>query len=440
MTSGRLRASVAASDRAEDPRNCMHLSRLKGALERALTDPAVEGDAAACRIGVTLLSSDPGPNGTEERITLWPGRDSAGHVVCRASAEVWRRVFTAVPAIGYQSFGALRRRPSEFTIDSGDLLWAQALPFMERLLNALRQRAVPRPDQPRHFDALRHLQGRYLSLAGPVNTWVYSEECGSTSAPVLLMLHTAGADARQWHGLMAQETLREQWRLMAFDLPAHGRSPLPAGSHNWTWRLDQPQYIDWVLRYLDAMQIERAALVGCSMGAAIGLPLLARHPDRFAGAILLETPYCSPGRRSPYLNHAEVHGARLSAAWVEALLSPSSPASGRDHATWIYSQAAPGVYDGDLAFYSDEFNAHQHTAGIDTTRTPLWLLTGDYDYSATPGDSRRVAEEIPGAHFQELHGFGHFPMVENPDGLMPYLAAPLQALRDRILQDRGNAR
>ena len=176
------------------------------------------------------------------------------------------------------------------------------------------------------------------------------------------------------------------------------------------------------------------------MGSAIALPLLARHADRFHGAILLETPYRSPGRRSPYLNHAEVHGARLSAAWVAGLLSPNSPASGRHHATWVYSQAAPSVYDGDLAFYSDEFNAHEHTAMIDTRRTPLWLLTGDYDYSATPDDSRRVAQEIPGAHFQELRGFGHFPMVENPDGLMPHLVAPLKALHDRIvggLRPRG---
>ncbi len=388
----------------------MHLPDLKDALERALADPAIATDAAACRIGVTLVSSDADGAGGEERLTLWPGREAAGHVVCRAARAVWQRVFAAVPDVGYQSFGALRRRPGELTIEGGDLHLAQALPLMERLLDALRRGAAPKPDRPRHFDALGHLQGRYLPLAGPVETWVYSEESGSPAAPALLMLHTAGADA----------------------LPALALPPLPAGQPNWTWRLEQQQYIDWVLRYLDAMQVDRVALMGCSMGAAIGLALLARHPDRFAGAVLLETPSRSPGRRSPYLNHAEVHGARLGAAWVGALLSPTSPASGRDHATWIYSQAAPGVYDGDLAFYSDDFDAHDHTAAIDTARTPLWLLTGDYDYSATPADSRRVADEIPGARFEQLRGFGHFPMVENPDGLMRALAAPLQALRARL--------
>jgi len=146
---------------------------------------------------------------------------------------------------------------------------------------------------------------------------------------------------------------------------------------------------------------------------------------------LLEAPYCSPGRRSKYLNHPQVHGARLAAAWVGALLSPTSPKAGRDQATWIYSQGAPGIYDGDLAFYSDDFDAHEHTAVIDNQRTPLYLLTGDYDYSATPADSQRIADEVHGASFSALPGFGHFPMVENPQGLLPFLKAPLQALRQR---------
>lgn len=412
----------------------MHLSQLEDAVERALADPAVRADAAACRIAVTLAAGEPG---AEQRLRLWPGRDSAGELVCRAAPEVWARVFSPLPPVGYQSFGALRRRPAQFTLEGSELHWAQALPFLERLLERMRRPpADAAQTRPRHFDALPHLRGRYLRLESAAETWVYSEECGAADGPPLLMLHTAGSDARQWHGLMAQPALREQWRLLAFDVPGHGRSPLPAGQPNWVWKLQQEQYIDWVLRYLDAQQLDRVALLGCSMGAAIGLPLLARHPDRVAGAILLEVPYCSPGRRSPYLNHAEVHGARLSAAWVGALLSPESPAAGRDHATWIYSQGAPGVYDGDLAFYSDEFDARRHTAGIDTRRTPLWLLTGDYDYSATPEDSRRVADAVPGSRFQELKGFGHFPMVENPDGLLPHLVGPLAALRPHILANQ----
>ena len=436
---------------------------LARALQAALTDPALEADLANCPIAVTLVVTGyAGADATRLSLAARDGR--AGTVECQADAATWARFLASCPDVGFQSFGALRRQPAIFQVVGEDRHWAQALPMLERLADMLRRRRGNGLDQgsgdglgqgnrdrnrngngtgltskpgARHLAALPHLSGRYVALRDSPDTWAYSEEAGQTSGPALLMLHTAGADGRQWHGLMAQEDLRRDWRLLAFDLPGHGRSPLPAGQPNWLWQLDQQQYLDWVLRYLDAQRLDRVALIGCSMGAAIGLPLLARHPDRFAGAILLETPWRSPGRRSPWLNHAQVHGARLAAAWVGALLSPSSAPAQRDHATWIYSQGAPGIYDGDLAFYSDQFDASVHTAAIDTGRTPLWLLTGDYDYSATPADSRRVAEAIPGARFLEMSGFGHFPMVEDPDGLMPYLSGPLATLRGRLLTPGG---
>lgn len=417
------------------------ISHLEDAVAFAMADPAVRADAAGCRIGLRLeITPDVGgPHFPVRSVTLRVGDSDAGQIICRANWSFWQQVLTPIPTVGYQSFGALRRQKTGFEVVGHELHWMQALPLLERLLEVLRQYTSPRSTQvPPHFQALVHLTGRYLQLDSIPQTWVYSEECGNAEAPPMLMLHTAGSDARQWHGLMAQSTFRADWRLLGFDLPGHGRSPLPAGDRNWTWTLSEDKYIHWVLRYLDAQQLDRVALMGCSMGSAIGLALLAKHSDRFFGGILLETPYCSPGRRSPYLNNAEVHGARLSAAWVSALLSPTSPAEGRDHATWIYSQAAPSVYDGDLAFYSDQFNAHNHTGQIDTKQTPLWMMTGDYDYSATPADSHRVADEIAGANFQVLKGFGHFPMVENPAGLMPHLKHPLTALHAHIRERSNN--
>ncbi len=423
------------------------LSTLPARLQRAWSHPAVQADGAACPLGLHL-AWDAGSGLAAGQVTLWPGVPGAAQLTCRTQPAVWEQVLSAVPPVGCQSFGALRRRPDVFSVEGTELSWVQALPFLERLLETLRRQdagtdasdgeasdkvaGTAGAEPPAHLRALPHIQGRYVQLNTQPATWVYSESCGSPHATTLLMLHTAGSDTRQWHGLMAQPTLRRDWHLLGFDMPGHGRSPLPQDEPNWIWRLTENRYIDCVLNYLDALQLERVCLMGCSMGSAISLALLAKHPDRFHGAVLLEAPYHSPGRRSPYLHHAQVHGARLSAAWVGALLSPTSPAAGRDYATWIYSQGAPGVYDGDLAFYSDEYNAHTHTAHIDTSRTPLWLFTGDYDYSATPADSARIAQEIPGAQFQTLEGFGHFPMVENPDGLLPLIQPALTTLLNRI--------
>ncbi|MBA3478573.1 MAG: alpha/beta hydrolase, partial [Lautropia sp.] len=286
------------------------------------------------------------------------------------------------------------------------------------------------PEQVPDAESLGLIRGRYLPLDVPGlgSVWVYEESTGAQALPPMLLLHTAGADSRQWHALMTDQRLLADWRMLAFDLPFHGRSNPPLHWNGDPWRLDARRYIATIDAYLDAAGIRRALIVGCSMGAAAGLAYLAERPERALGAILLEAPFRSAGRRSPFLDHPAVHAGRVSAAWVQALLSPLSPGSRRRRATWIYGQAGPGVYEGDLGFYSDEFDAACYLGRIDTSRTPLWLLTGEYDYSATPADSRRIADAIPGAHFQSMPGLGHFPMVENPDLLMTWLQPPAAAL------------
>lgn len=414
----------------------LDLKKFDSSLRSALSAPEVLADAIRCRARIELeLWSGGTSAGTNLNArTLWPGKPEGPVVILRASEVIWSKVFDSLPPVGHQSIGALRRQCSGFSIQADDLVLAQALPFIERLIEGVRlffNRQLP--DQGNGWGDLRHISGTYLPLEKSQQDWVYAERSGLDKGPTLLMLHTAGADSRQWHGLMTQESLQKDWCMHSFDLPAHGRSPLPSGAHNWNWCLTEELYLKWVIAYMNAAEIDKAVLMGCSMGSAIGLALLAKFPHRFSGAVLLEAPYRSPGRRSKYLNDPEVNGGRLGAAWVGSLLSPSSSKSARDFATWIYSQAAPGVYDGDLAFYSDDFDAHHHTASIDTSKTPVWLLTGDYDYSATPADSRRVAQEIAGANFIELPGFGHFPMVENPKGLMPHLQLPLSEIRKTFL-------
>jgi pimeloyl-ACP methyl ester carboxylesterase len=343
-------------------------------------------------------------------------------IVLEANFITWQEAFKKTPKPGFQSFGALYRLSEDYKLKAPALAFAQALPALEALLESARQNLHHETDAGSHTDDLSPLKGQYAKSG---SDWIYYETVGQTDQPVICMLHTAGADSRQWHGLMAMPELQKDWRMIAFDMPGHGRSPLPDGQPNWQWQLTQARYVEVVRQFIQSQIGQPVVLMGCSMGAAIGLPLLAQHPTLFSAAILLETPYHSPGRRSPFLDHPRVHGGRLAATWVASLLSPLSPLWRRNQARWIYSQGAPSVYDGDLAFYSDEFKAFNHTAQIDTRKTPLWLLTGDYDYSASPSETLRVANEIPGSIFQAMPGFGHFPMTEDPHRLVQTHLGPI---------------
>ena len=400
---------------------------IQATFEMCLQRPEVKADARYCDYQYQIVITD--LDGQTQIIPILLSQPGMSCITLKASSATWSKIWSAKPPVGYQSIGALRRQTPDFSIAGEVLGIVQSLPFLERLIQTFRNILHPQKNLPINWDGLENLTGSYLKIGSQKDMWIYQEQVGSKEQPSLLMFHTAGADSRQWHGLMRNEALQSEWDMRVFDLPGHGRSPLPFGSPNWNWRLTEDDYLGWIVDYMDAAQIKKAVLMGCSMGSAISLALMAKYPDRVIGGILLETPYRSPGRRSEYLNHPKVHGNRLAAAWVGSLLSPNSPQANKDYATWIYSQGAPSTYDGDLAFYSDDFDARHHSGFIDTQKTPLWLFTGDYDYSATPADTLKVAQEIPGAIFTELTGFGHFPMVENPDKLISYLLEPLAALK-----------
>ena len=394
---------------------------------------ALAATAASAPLSFDLLKLDHGFAFICDEGTLFEYRaqDTNDIVIeLRAASETWHEAFKKQPKPGFQSLGALYRLCDDFELKAPALAFAQALPTLETLIESTRQTLHHETLDWCNTDDLSQLKGQYVKSGAD---WIYYETAGQTDRPVICMLHTAGADSRQWHGLMAMPELQKEWRMIAFDMPGHGRSPLPDGHPNWQWQLSEARYVEVVSQFIQSQIGQPVILMGCSMGAAIGLSLLAQHPALFSAAILLETPYHSPGRRSPFLDHPRVHGGRLSATWVASLLSPLSPLWRRNQARWIYSQGAPSVYDGDLAFYSDEFKAFNHTAQIDTEETPLWLLTGDYDYSASPSETQRVANEIPGSIFQAMPGFGHFPMTEDPHRLIQtHLGPILSQLRQQL--------
>jgi pimeloyl-ACP methyl ester carboxylesterase len=102
----------------------------------------------------------------------------------------------------------------------------------------------------------------------------------------------------------------------------------------------------------------------------------------------------------------------------------------RRHETlWMYKQGGPGVFKGDLYFYRVDGDMRGRTSTIDTAQCPLYLLTGEYDFSCTPEDTERTAQSIKGAEVTIMRELGHFPMAENPAQFRPYILPVLEKIR-----------
>ena len=343
-------------------------------------------------------------------------------IVLSAAEEDWARVLASPPPPRFQAFTALAIANPAFTLSGDPLVIARARAVLERLFElAVATPVAPAPPAARDMG---QIAGRYRRITAPDGACdLYVEEAGA-GRPVLF-LHTAGADSRQYHGQLADTALARDWRMVAPDMPFHGRTMPPQSWQGEPYRLTGARYVGWCAAIIEQVIGGPAIVAGGSMGAALALLMAAERPDLVAGIIAIEPPFRSKGRRNPFQHHVGVHAGLHNAAYVRGLMSPTSPLDLRRRAAWIYSQGAPEVYGGDLGFYSDEFDGAAIAPRIDAGRTPVALLCGTYDYSATPEDGEKLAALIPGAMLRVMEGLGHFPMCEHPDLFRPHLAAAL---------------
>jgi pimeloyl-ACP methyl ester carboxylesterase len=355
----------------------------------------------------------------------------------RAPEEAWRRFWQPVPAPGHHDLFAMTKNGHARV--EGDLVPLMAnLRYVTDVLTRLRPR--PARATPRATEAagaapsvtIEPIVGRYvrLTLDGRPHR-VYFEEAG-TGIP-LVCLHTAGADGRQFRHLMNDDAVTRHYRVLAFDMPRHGKSLPPAGWQDEEYRLTTRGYTDVILAFCRALALERPVVLGCSIGGKIVLQLALEHAREFRALVGLESAdYQSPWYDdTSWLHRPDVHGGEVCGALMSGLIAPQSPDETRWDTLWMYMQGGPGVFRGDLHFYRADGDFRDRVGRIDTSQCPLYLLTGEYDFSCTPDDTRRTAASIPGATVTVMREIGHFPMSENPAQFRPYILPVLEEIRTK---------
>ncbi len=273
--------------------------------------------------------------------------------------------------------------------------------------------------------------GGYLNLeVRGRNHRIYYETAGEGQP--LLCLHTAGSDTRQFRSLMNAREVTQNHRVVCFDLPYHGKSSPPEGWQKFEYRLSSDLYVETIMAVVDALELTRPIVMGCSIGGRVVLHLALRHPERFAAFIGLQSgAHVDPYYDLAWLHRPDVHGGEVCAGIISGLVGPAANDLDRWETIWHYMQSGPGIHKGDLYFYKAEGDVRGVTGQIDTRRCPLYLLTGEYDYSCTPDDSRALADSVPGSRLQIMEGIGHFPMSEAPGRFLGYLQPILDEIRSQ---------
>src|SRR4030095_12567151 len=157
----------------------------------------------------------------------------------------------------------------------------------------------------------------------------------------------------------------------------------------------------------------------------IVLNLAIAHAAEFRALIALEAAdFQQPWTSTAWLHGPDVRGGEVCAALVSGLIAPQSPPVSRHETLWMYMQGGPGVFKGDLYFYRVDGDLREKVKSIDTKVCPLYLLTGEYDFSCTAEDTLRTAAPIPrgqvliitlGAAKPGRRGADHEPRRPLPD-------------------------
>ncbi len=234
--------------------------------------------------------------------------------------------------------------------------------------------------------------------------------------PCIVFLHGAGMDHTCWT-LPARWFAWHGWSVLAPDLPGHGRSTgAPLASVR--------ALADWVAALLDAAKIERAALVGHSMGGAIALEAAASQA-RISGIALIGTAAAIPvsealltaARDKPDTAYALMtewaHGA---AARVGGNRVPGIWMTGAARA--VFARNAPGVLLTDLTACAAWSSGPAAAAAI---TCPTLIMMGAGDVMTPPKRGAALAQLIAGSRSITLSGSGHMMMSEAPDACLDAL-------------------
>ena len=168
---------------------------------------------------------------------------------------------------------------------------------------------------------------------------------------------------------------------------------------------------------LDHLKIDKAFVAGHSMGGYVALAFARAFPHRLAGLglvssqILADPPDRKEGRYKTAADVAE-KGVGLVADAMASKLSANAGVQSFSHKL-IGQQTVAGVV-GALKAMAERPDC---TDVLATSKAPLVIVHGDADALIPVDRGREMKGIVPGAHYFELPGLGHMPMMEDPQAV-----------------------
>jgi pimeloyl-ACP methyl ester carboxylesterase len=231
--------------------------------------------------------------------------------------------------------------------------------------------------------------------------YYFSSQEGQYSTPPVVLIHGAGGSHLNWP---AEVRRIPGYRIYAVDLPGHGKSE--GRGHQ-----SISSYVQSLLEWLKAVDLNRAVFIGHSMGSATAMALTIQSPDQVlglglvgAGARMRVLPEVISHTTSPTTFHKAV------GTMVKLGFCDETDPRVVELAEKRMLETRHSVLHGDL-LACDSFDVMEEIGSI---QKPTLVLCGAEDKLTPVRYSQFLAGTIAGSRLEILAGSGHMVMLEKP--------------------------
>jgi 3-oxoadipate enol-lactonase len=248
---------------------------------------------------------------------------------------------------------------------------------------------------------------------------LYFTDSGNPSKKAIVLIHGFPFSHEMWNQQI--DLLKEDYRVIAYDLRGHGSSGIGDGQYAFEF------FVDDLIGLLDHLKIGRAVLCGFSIGGYIALRTVERNPERVEGLILCDTQSEADSneaklRRAASIKAVKTNGVNAYAeGFVKAVFASESITAKAEAVKRIKEIIQSNSSLGICATLLALAGRTDTTASLVRIKVPTLILVGEHDTIAPPRTSQEMHNKISNSEFHIISNAAHMSNLENPDEFDKYM-------------------
>jgi len=258
---------------------------------------------------------------------------------------------------------------------------------------------------------------------------IYYEDRGAGDG--VIMIHGFAMDTRIFD--MQFERFAERFRVVRYDLRGFGKSDLPTGQYST---------LDDLRIMMDRLGLEKACIIGLSLGGSLAVEFALTCPERVSGLVLASStlrgyPY-SDAYVQEFLYYRKLARRQgIAVAQTEMLGNPLLRSIAKKPELFVHVKAMIRDYSGFHWLRHDPHRVFYPPAieRLGEIACPVQIIMGQHDVDDLRGVARRLVREIVHARYTVLPGVGHIVNMEAPERFSEIVLDFLDSLAARVCDD-----